>query len=141
MATAVLVEAAVAGRRRAGTTQHALQLDLPVGEVPLRSLVEAVVRAEVAAFAVRARMRSVLAVLTERVLDEGLAAGAVRHGEPEAPTDVDPDVAVATALEAHTDGLFRVLVDDDPVDDLDGTVRLCPNSRLLFLRLVALAGG
>jgi hypothetical protein len=141
MATAVLVEAAVPGRRRAGTAEHALQLDLPVGEVPLRSLVEAVVRAEVAAFAERARMRSMLTVLTERGLEEGLAAGAVRHGEPEAPTYVDPGAAVAAALEAHIDGIFRVVVDDEPVDDLDGMVALHPESRLLFLRLVALAGG
>lgn len=141
MATAVLVEAAVPGRRRAGTAEHALHLDLPVGDVLLRSLVEAVVRAEVAAFGERARMRSMLTVLTERGLEEGLAAGAVRHGEPEAPTDVDPDTAVATALEAHIDGIFRVVVDENPVDDLDDTVALHPDSRLLFLRLVALAGG
>jgi|HubBroStandDraft_6_1064221.scaffolds.fasta_scaffold1272101_1 hypothetical protein len=141
MATAVLVEAAVAGRRRAGMAEHPLLVDLPVGEVPLRALVEAVVRAEVGAWAERARMRSLLAVLTERSLDEGLALGAVRHGESEAPSDVDPDAAVAAALEAFGDGIFRVLVDDEPVDDLDGNVSVHANSRLLFLRLVALAGG
>jgi hypothetical protein len=48
---------------------------------------------------------------------------------------------VAAALEAHIDGIFRVVVDDEPVDDLDGMVALHPESRLLFLRLVALAGG
>jgi hypothetical protein len=141
MALAVLVEAAVPGRRKAGTAEHALDIDLAAGEVTLRDLVEAVVRAEVAGFAERARMRSMLSVLTDRGLAEGLAAGAVRHGESEAPTDVDPDAAVATALEAHADGVFRVLIDDDPVDDLDALVTLRPDSRLLFLRLVALAGG
>lgn len=141
MATAVLVEAAVPGRRQAGTAEHPLQLDLTAGTLPLRALVEAVVRAEVAAFGERARMRSVLNVLTERGLSERLATGAVRHGESEATTDVDIDEAVAAALEAHGDGIFKVLVDDEPVDELDELVTLRPDSRLLFLRLVALAGG
>jgi len=106
-------------------------------------LLEAVVRAEVAAFADRARLRSVLSVLTERSLADGLSAGAVRHGESEAArdADVDPDQAVAAALEAHQDGIFKVFIDDEPVDDLDQVVTIRPDSRLMFLRLVALAGG
>jgi hypothetical protein len=141
MATAVMVEAAVPGRRRAGTAEHPLEIELADGEVRLRDLVEAVVRAEVAAFAERARMRSMLTVLTARALNEGLAVGAVRHGETESPSAVDVDAAVATALQAHADGIFRVLVDDEPADDLEETITLHSNSRLLFLRLVALAGG
>jgi hypothetical protein len=137
----VLVEAAVPGRRKAGTAEHPLELDVPAGAVPLRVVVEAVVRAEVAAFAERARMRSVMNVLTERSLAEGVAAGVVRHGESEAPTDVDPDQAVEAALGGHADGIFKVLVDDEPIDDLDQLVTLRSDSRLLFLRLVALAGG
>lgn len=141
MATALLVEAAVPGRRRAATAEHPLDVELPVGAVSLRQLLEAVVRAEVAAFEERARMRSMMTVLTERALDEGLARGAVRLGDTDAPAQVDPEAAVSAALEAHADGVFRVLVDDEPVDHLDEIVSLRPNSRLLFLRLVALAGG
>ncbi|MEA2704037.1 MAG: hypothetical protein QOD63_1982, partial [Actinomycetota bacterium] len=48
MATALRVEAAVAGRRRAGTAEHTLELDLPVNvAMTLRAVVDAVVRAEV----------------------------------------------------------------------------------------------
>ncbi|HEX7276868.1 MAG TPA: hypothetical protein VF244_05790 [Acidimicrobiales bacterium] len=142
MATAVRVEAAVAGRKRAGTAEHALDLDLPTdGPVPLRTIVEAVVRAEVAAFRLRAEEQRFVRVLTERSLAEGAERGVVRSGGGEAATAVDPDMAVGAALLAHQDGLYQVVVDDEPVADLDTPVALRPDSRLLFLRLVALAGG
>lgn len=142
MATAFKVEAAVPGRRRAGTAEHPLELDLPVDRaVPLRAVVEAVVRAEVDAFRRRAEEQRFVRVLTDRALADGLAAGAVRSGGSEAATHVDADQAVASALLAHEDGLYKVIVDDEPVDSLDATVHLRPDSRLLFLRLVALAGG
>ncbi|MEA2972924.1 MAG: hypothetical protein QOG82_1382 [Actinomycetota bacterium] len=152
MATAVRVEAAVAGRRRAGTAEHALDLDLAAHPVPLRTLIEAVVRAEVAAFRQRAEDQRFVRVLTERSLAEGVERGVVRSGglldDTEAATataaaagDVDADQAVAAALLAHQDGLYQVIVDDEPVGDLDAPVDLRADSRLLFLRLVALAGG
>ncbi len=141
MATAVRVEAAVPGRRRAGTAEHPVELDLPVEPVPLGRLIESVVRAEVEAFRTRAELRSFVAVLTEESLATGLEVGAVRSGGSDAATEVVPDDAVATALLAHQDGLYQVLVDDEPVDLLDQLVTVGAGTRLLFLRLVPLAGG
>ena len=142
MATAFKVEAAVPGRRQAATAEHALDLDLPVDRpVPLRTVVEAVVRAEVDAFRRRAEEQRFVRVLTDRAIADGLAQGSVRSGGSEAATAVDTDRAVAAALLAHQDGLYKVIVDDEPVHDLDASVRLHPDSHLLFLRLVALAGG
>ena len=143
MATAVRVEAAVPGRRRAGAAEHPVDIDVAAGRLRLGELVAAVVRAEVRAFQGRAEQRRFLRVLTEESLAEGLRAGAVRSGDPDVapPADVDPDEAVATALAALEDGLYKVLVDDEPVDDVDALVDLRPDTRLLFLRLVALTGG
>ncbi|MDQ1443868.1 MAG: hypothetical protein QOI20_332 [Acidimicrobiaceae bacterium] len=142
MATALRVEAAVAGRKRAGTAEHTLDLDLPVNSpVPLRAIVDSVVRAEVQAFRRRSEEQRFVRVLTERALVEGVARGAVRSGGSETATEVDAEEAVAAALLAHEDGLYKVIVDDEPVDYLDTPVQLRPGSRLMFLRLVALAGG
>ena len=95
--TAIRVEAAVPGRRRAGTAEHPLALPIPEGgTVVLRDFIDAVVRAEIASFRARAEMNSVLRVLTERQIAEGLEAGAIRSGDSEAATDVDEDAAVAT---------------------------------------------
>lgn len=142
MATALRIEAAVAGRRRAGTAEHTLALDLgPPTPIPLRALIEAVVRAEVAAFRERAEEQRFVRVLTERAVAEGAERGVIRSGGTEAATEVDTGEAVAAALLAFEDGLYKVILDDDPVDDLDAAVELRPDSKLLFLRLVALAGG
>jgi len=140
--TAIRVEAAVPGRRKAGTAEHALSLPIAEGTVlALRDLLDAVVRGEVAAFRARAEENSLLRVLTEREIADGVEVGVVRSGAAEGSSDPNDDAAVETALLAFADGLFSVLVDDEPVESLDEEVTVSPQMRLLFLRLVALAGG
>jgi len=148
MTTAVRVAATVPGAPRAGTVEHPVALDLPDGPVPLRRLLESVVRAEVRAFQERAEQRAFVRVLTERSLAEGVGRGAVRPGDGQAgqagpvpEPGVQPDEAVATALLAFADGLYHVFADERQVEDLDQMVDVRPELRLLFLRLVPLAGG
>jgi hypothetical protein len=109
--------------------------------VTLRDLIGHVVRAEVAAFRQRQAERRLLRALTARQIDEGLAAGKVQAGGSTLDQAVDPDQAVATAVEAFADGLFLVVVDDTEVKDLDAVVPLTASSRLTFIRLTLLAGG
>jgi hypothetical protein len=139
--TLLHVEAAVAGRKRAGASDHQLQVPLEAGPTRLRDLIEAIVRAEVLAFTERAVDERLVRVLTEKEISEGLASGAVRSGGREVAADVDPDEAVATAQVAQQDGLYQAFVDDEPVDDLDTVVALRNGTRVMFLRLVPLAGG
>lgn len=139
--TTLQVEAAVAGRARAGAPQHELVVTLPAGPTPLGALIEAIVHAEVDAFVQRARDERLVRVLTEKVLSEGLVAGTVRSGGREVGADVDPDTAVLTAIEAQQDGLFQTIVDDQPVDDLGTVLEVHDGTRVMFLRLVPLAGG
>lgn len=139
--TMVHVEAVVAGRKRAGAADHELAVALSSGPTTLGELIEAIVRAEVDAFVGRADAESVVRVLTEESLVEGLATGAVRSGGRGVAADVDADRAVRTAIEAQRDGLFQAIVDDEPVDDLDSAVELRDGTRVMFLRLVPLAGG
>lgn len=139
--TTVHVEATVAGRKRAGASEHSLQVSLPSGPTPLRDLIEAIVRAEVSAFIERAESEKLVRVLTERALEEGLAGGAVRSGGREIAAGVEPDEAVKTAIDAQRDGLFQTIVDEVPVDDLETVVQVRDGTRVMFLRLVPLVGG
>jgi hypothetical protein len=140
MAVAVRVEALVLGRRRAGVDEHELTLEID-SETTLRDLISIVVSAEVEAFEKRREQRTFVRVLTDRAVAEGEASGAIRSGGDEAGVAVDIGTAIGTALLAFDDGLFQVYVDDEPIDALDATVSLRDGSRLVFLRLVALAGG
>ncbi|MDB5310432.1 MAG: hypothetical protein JWO38_4634 [Gemmataceae bacterium] len=111
------------------------------GPVTLRELIGHVVRAEVDAFKTRQAGRRLVNALTAKQIDEGLAAGKVSAGGSELDQKVDPDQAVATALEAFADGLFLVVVDDAEVKDLAAVVPLTADSKLTFVRLTLLAGG
>jgi hypothetical protein len=109
--------------------------------VTLRDLIGHVVRAEVAAFKQRQAERRLLKALTAKLIDDGLTAGKVQAGGSELDQHVDPDQAIATAVEAFANGLFLVVVDENEVKDLDSVVALTPASRLTFIRFTMLAGG
>jgi hypothetical protein len=95
----------------------------------------------VGAFIERAEAQKLVRVLTEEALDDGLAAGAVRSGGREVAAGVDPEQAVRAAIDAQRDGLFQTIVDEEPIDDLATVIEVRDGTRVMFVRLVALAGG
>ena len=109
--------------------------------VTLRELIGHVVRSEVAAFKQRQAERRLFKALTAKQIEAGLAAGKVQACGSDLDQQVDPEQAVATALEAFTDGLFLVVVDETEVTDLDSVLQLTDSSRLTFIRMTMLAGG
>ncbi|GAB4459841.1 MAG: hypothetical protein OHK0029_22990 [Armatimonadaceae bacterium] len=119
------------------------QMPLPEGDVfTLRDFLVAVVRHEVAAFRERQEKRQVLSALTAEAIAEGAARGKVdMGGRPETSTEVDEDAAIHNAIQSFEDGLYYVFVDNEQQTDLSAVLPLRDGSQVLFLRLVALAGG
>ncbi len=113
----------------------------PGTTVPLRTLIEHVVRTEVAAFDDRERRRRFVRLLTSDDLAAGAEAGKIDLGGRTGTRPAGPDQAVATALEAFDDGLFLVVVDGEQVTTLDASVSVGPDTLVRFVRLTALAGG
>ena len=109
--------------------------------VRLRDLIGHVVRAEVAAFADRQAERQLVKALTARQVAAGLTAGKVAPGGSDLDQQVDPETAVAAAIQAFEDGLYLVVLDDHELGDLAAPVALAADSRLTFIRLTMLAGG
>jgi hypothetical protein len=112
------------------------------GDEPLtlRELITRVVLEEVNAFQKRQTERKLVRILTEKQLSEGLEKGRVDSGGRDLGQKVDPEEAVATALQAFEDGIYLVFLDDDEQRELDKQVLLRPDSKLTFVRLVMLAG-
>lgn len=110
------------------------------GGLTLRELIARVVRSEVEAFATRQERRRLTRVLSPARIDEGLERGNVDMGGRDLDQRVDADDAVATALQAFEDGLYLVVIDDVEHRDLDAQVFVQPGSRMVFIRLVFLAG-
>lgn len=144
-ATTITIEGKQFGRGKA--LFPAWEMSLPPadsdGDSPatLRDLITGVVRSEVAAF----EERQVLQALTNDEINAGVARGKVdmggRGADGFARQDVNVEQSVAAALQAFEDGLYFVFIDDTQKEKLDETVVLRPGSRVIFLRLVALAGG
>jgi hypothetical protein len=110
--------------------------------VTLRTLLDGVVRTEVAAFRERQEARTVLQALSAARIAEGVARGKVDSGgTPDAAQEVNADDAVRTALQAFQDGLYFVFVNDEQKASLDDAFSVGPETRVTFLRLVAMAGG
>jgi len=106
----------------------------------LRQLISRVVLKEVEAFKQRQHERRFVRILTERQIEESLIKGRVDSGGRDLHQDVNPDEAVATALQAFEDGIYLVVLDGEEQRDLDREVHLQPASHLVFVRLVMLAG-
>ncbi len=107
----------------------------------LRALLTRVVTGEVEAFRSRQEERRVLRALTEADIAQGVMKGKVVPGGQDLRQEVGLQAALTTALQAFDDGVYYVFVDDEQATALDQEVYLRPESRVTFIRLVALAGG
>ena len=111
------------------------------GVHPLGTLLQHLVRAELAAFEQRQRERSLLRVLTPADLVRGVDTG--KYAAEPRPRQQSPsyDDAWARAKEAFEDGLYVVFLDERQIEGLDDEVLVDADTRLRLVRLVALAGG
>ena len=134
------IEAKIAGQRRELFAPY--ELEWPVAKaLTIGELIEAVVRHEVDAFRTRRHERLLDRVLSKSEIDDGARLGKVGPEGRTTAATVDADDAVATAIEAFTDGLYFVFVDGKQIDGVGTTVHVVPTSTLLFVRLTPLVGG
>jgi hypothetical protein len=134
----MIVEARVVGGRDRLEDTH---VPVEPGDHSLETVLQALVRAELAAFEERARERSLLRVLTPADLVRGVETGkyaAEARTRQEAPSYDD---AWARAREAFEDDLYVVFLDERQLESLDERILVDADTRLRLVRLVALAGG
>jgi len=70
-----------------------------------------------------------------------MVPGRPGHGPMRFVGSAPVEQAAAAAIEAFTDGLFLVVLDEAEIRDLDAPLTLTESSRLSFIRLARLAGG
>jgi hypothetical protein len=95
----------------------------------------------VEAFQKRQGERRLARILSRVEIEQGAAQGKVDPGLRDLKQDVSPEAAVGTALQAFEDGVYFIFIDGVQQTRLDSEVFLKPESRVSFIRLVALAGG
>ena len=143
MAFALTVSGRVMGKTQPIFTNWELLLPERDEQSPLtlRDLLTQIVFAEVGEFAARQSQRRLMGILSPAEIHLGVEQGKVDSGSSDVKQVVESGRAVETALQAFTDGLYFVFLDEQQQENLDTTVTLQPHSDLLFLRLVALVGG
>jgi ribosomal protein S9 len=145
MTTTITIEGKVLGRRKAALADWTLALppewEADTRSVRLRDLITRVVLDEVEAFHERQARRQLLEILTPSEIEQGANQGKVTVEGGGLQRQVEPQDAVQTALQGFEDGLYLVFVDDRQQATLDELVLLRSDSRVTFVRLVALAGG
>ncbi len=135
----ITVSAHQSGSKKAILTD--LHVDIPpAATLTLRGVLTSVVQEQVRAYQDRQAANMLLRILSPEEINQGRAMGKVEMGD-HAAQPVDPQQAIDTALLGFTDGLYFVFIDDRQIEQLDQAVTLNPDSRLKFIRLVALAGG
>jgi len=140
----ITVGAKVVGQKRPLFTDYCMPLPPDVsasGRMTLRDLITQIVLYEVEGFRQRQEERRLAQVLSPQEIEQGAVKGKIDSGERELKQEVDDDAAVSTALQAFEDGLYFVFLDDTQQESLDQTVFVSDDSRIMFVRLVALAGG
>ena len=128
------------GRKKAIVTRELLLGELS-SHPTLRDLIERIVTLEVQAFRERQRDAQFIRALTESEIKTQSETGKISMGGLEQIQEVHTDDAVKVALQAFEDGLYYVFANDEQIESLGQPVNLAVNSNIMFLRLVALAGG
>jgi len=145
MTITLMLEAKVLGQKRPLFTDWKIELPL-LGEregksCSLRDLITSIVVEEVEGFNQRQEQRRLVRVLSGPEIQQGIEKGKVDAGGRDPGQPANKDEAIATALQAFEDGLYYVFVDRVQQTDLDREVYVKSDSRVQFIRLVALAGG
>lgn len=143
MTFCITVEGKVIGKRRPIFSDWSIPIPPSLQDSPftLRDLITCVVRAEVQAFQTRQTKQKLQQFLSKDAIHQGLAEGKVTLGDRDFEQVVDETTAIEVAIMGFIDGLYYVFLDDVQQEELDATVHLKLDSRLTFIRLVALVGG
>jgi hypothetical protein len=113
---------------------------LPDDIKTLRSLIETIVRLEVAEYNKKPTGVKLLPFLTDEEIEDAKTVGKISFGTIYNSKKANPEKAIETALAGFSDGLFKVLINDCEVDDIDSEIALADGDILTFIKLTFLAG-
>ena len=114
--------------------------ELPEGIDTVRGLIAAFVHAEVERFNDKDTELPLLTVMSAEDIEREAKMGKVAFGRLWSDKKADEAKAVETALTSFDDGLFRVLMDEEELTDLDAEINIKEGAVFTFIRLTFLAG-
>lgn len=114
--------------------------ELPDSINSLRELLTAFVEAEVNRYNSKDAEAPLLSCLTAEEIEAQSETGKVGFGRLWSDKKADKAKAMQTAIQAFSDGLVRVLMDDTELTELDTALKVHEGAVFTFVRLTFLAG-
>ncbi len=105
-----------------------------------RELIEESVRSCISAYRERATASKNPAPLTDEEFKEMSEIGKLAFGVHYNEAEIDEGRAIATAIEAVSDGIVRVFKGDEEMPDLDATLEINEGDVFTFIKLTMLSG-
>ncbi len=126
------------GTRRQSVTP----VPYPIDGCPstVRELILAVTKAGVLAYNENMEAKELLHYLTKEEIEGQTRAGKVSFGVCYNEKKADLVQAQENALQSFTDGIYRVFMDEQPLETLDQEITIAKDAVFTFVRLTMLAG-
>ena len=121
---------------------------LPDIPATLRDLITSIIKTEVDSHNASSNLLSdsekpdnmIFPFLTQVQIEDSSTAGKIGFGHVYSDKKAKPQKAVETALQGYEDGLFRLVINDTEVHELDAPINLKDGDTLTFIKLTFLAG-
>jgi hypothetical protein len=136
----IFIKIKQAGKRRLVLEKQPLEI-VEIGQSPtLEQLLSAIVSQQVELYNSKSIDKPIFDFLTEKQINENVSTGKIGFGAIYREEKADFKKAIRVALDAFTDGLFIVFLNDKLMEKLDEKVVLNEKSVLTFVRLTLLIG-
>lgn len=107
----------------------------------LRQLIFQLVADGVSSYNHRITDSSANPVISQDDMDTMREVGKIGFGIPFGSRTVEQEAALDTALQGFQDGLYRIFVGDQEIEEVDAPLNLQEGDSLTIIRLVMLTGG
>lgn len=114
--------------------------EVPGSPLSLTDLIRLIVTERVKAYNTKTPDSDIVALLTQEDIDAQAQTGKVGFGRRFSSKNADPQKAVDAALLAFSDGLYRVFIDEQEIENLDEHLEIREGSKIAFIRLTFLSG-
>lgn len=106
----------------------------------VRQLILAVTDAGVTEYNQNMDQSEILTYLTKEQIDNQSQAGKISFGVNYGERHADPQKARDNAIQCFEDGIYRIFLNDTPLESLDDPIEITKDSVFTFVRLTMLSG-
>lgn len=125
------------GKRKNVISKHRMQL--PFAPSSLKVLLSEIIKQNIEQLEEKQEENNIFIYLTKSEVESQALNGKVGFGTIYNPKQPDLTESIKTATQAFEDGLFRVFVNNEEVEELDTPLEM-DSDEVVFIRLTMLAG-